>query len=163
MIQLLLHGSWPLLDDFLEFLQVCYLYSCYPTVSKNRQTDPWETDSTLCNLSLLLFVLILYMYVTNFNTWKSICCKCSRSCNLLLAGNCCFWEFLSAAGVICSYLIWKQFFIRLIMFQYLHSICVFFSRAHLIWSPALLCVLHSHLSFLWLVQMYFFPSLILAL
>ena len=28
--------------------------------------------------------------VTNFNTWKSICCKCSRSRNLLLAGNCCY-------------------------------------------------------------------------
>ena len=26
--------------------------------------------------------------VTNFNTWKSICCKCSRSRNLLFAGNC---------------------------------------------------------------------------
>ena len=28
--------------------------------------------------------------VTNFNAWKSICCKCSRSRNLLLAGNCCY-------------------------------------------------------------------------
>ena len=28
--------------------------------------------------------------VTNSNTWKSICCKCSRSRNLLLAGNCCY-------------------------------------------------------------------------
>ena len=29
--------------------------------------------------------------VTNFNTWlKSICCKCSRSLNLLLAGNWCY-------------------------------------------------------------------------
>ena len=28
--------------------------------------------------------------VTNFNTWKSICCKCNRSRNLLLAGNCCY-------------------------------------------------------------------------
>ena len=28
--------------------------------------------------------------ITNFNTWKSIYCKCSRSRNLLLAGNCCY-------------------------------------------------------------------------
>ena len=28
--------------------------------------------------------------VTDFNTWKSICCKCSSSRNLLLAGNCCY-------------------------------------------------------------------------
>ena len=28
--------------------------------------------------------------VPNFNTWKSICYKCSRSSNLLLAGNCCY-------------------------------------------------------------------------
>ena len=28
--------------------------------------------------------------VTNVNTWKSICCKCSRSRNPLLAGNCCY-------------------------------------------------------------------------
>ena len=40
--------------------------------------------------------------VTNFNTRKSICCKCSRSRNLLLAGNCCYRDFLSAAGVIRS-------------------------------------------------------------
>ena len=45
--------------------------------------------------------------VTNFNTWKSICCKCSGSGNLLLAGNCCYWDFLSAAGVIRSYRFWK--------------------------------------------------------
>ena len=33
--------------------------------------------------------------VTNFNTWKLICCKCcSRSRNLLLAGNCCYSVFL---------------------------------------------------------------------
>ena len=128
MIHLLLHGSWPLLDDFLEFLQVCYLYSCYPTVSKNRQTDPWETDSTLCNLLLLLSVLTLY--VTNFSTWKSICCKCSRSSNLLLAGNCCFWEFLSAAGVICSHPFWKQFFYtsyNVLMFTW--YLCIFLKGA----------------------------------
>ena len=28
--------------------------------------------------------------VTNFNNWKSICCRCSGSRNLLLAGNCCY-------------------------------------------------------------------------
>lgn len=35
--------------------------------------------------------------VTNFNTWKSICYKCSRSRDLLLDGNCCYQNFLSAA------------------------------------------------------------------
>ena len=45
--------------------------------------------------------------VTSFNTWKSVCCKYSRSRNLLLAGNCCYWDFLSAAGVIRSYRFWK--------------------------------------------------------
>lgn len=32
MIQLLLHGSWSLLDDFLDFLQVCYNYIINLTV-----------------------------------------------------------------------------------------------------------------------------------
>ena len=39
MIHLLLHGSWPLLDDFLEFLQVCTSYCVLH----------------YCNVSLLFF------------------------------------------------------------------------------------------------------------
>ena len=93
----------------------------YPKTDRQihgKLTQPCAT------FSLLLFVLILY--VTNFKTWKSICCKCSRSCNLLLAGNCCFWEFLLAVGVICSYPFWKQFFYtsyNVLMFTW--YLCIF--------------------------------------
>ena len=55
--------------------------------------------------------------VTHFNAWKSISCKCSRSRNLLLAGNCCYWDFFSAAGVIHSHRFWNRIFILLIMFK----------------------------------------------
>ena len=82
---------------------------------------------------------------------KCYCDTKFKSKILLLADNCCYWIFLSPVGAIRSYGFLEIGFLYFLWCfnVYIVSICVFFLRAHLIWSLALLCVPHLRLSFLW--------------
>ena len=102
--------------------------------------------------------------VTNFNTWKSICCKCSRSRYLLLAGNCCYWDFLSAAGVNRSCRFGKlDFYTFYNVLLFTKLVFVYFFKGTLNFKPrSVVCPAPSSLVLVTCSNV-FFPSLILAL
>ena len=66
----------------------------------NRIAKLWNTlpVSTRTLSSLNQFKSRTNYDVTNFNTRRSIYCKCSRSRNLLLAVNCCYLDFFIGCG-----------------------------------------------------------------
>lgn len=82
---------------------------------------------SLVSRTSTLFGCFSYYDFTNFNTWKSICCKCSRSRNLLLAGNCCYWDSLSAVRGIHSYRFFYNwdFYIFYVSCLYSQYSCIF--------------------------------------
>ena len=85
-------------------------FSYFNRIAKLWNTLP-ESTHTLSSLNQFISHILQHYSaafrtnydVTNFNTWKSISCKCSKSRNLLLAGNCCYQDFLLAVARIHSY------------------------------------------------------------
>ena len=78
---------------------------------------------------------------TNFNNWKSICCKYSRSRNLFTLSQLREWTAFIVLG--------KRILYFFLSFKCdILSICGVFLREHLIWSLALLWLPHHRCSFL---------------